>query len=148
MHSRKKGKAGSSKPYRTAAPDWIDLKPGEIEELVVKLGKEEKGPSEIGTTLRDQHGIPDVKLSTGKRITKILEAKNVKKDIPEQLMNLINKAITLDKHLKANPKDVSSKRGLQLTEAKIRRLVKYFKRSKKLPADWKYNLKTAKLLVK
>jgi small subunit ribosomal protein S15 len=148
MHSRKKGHAGSKRPYRTQPPEWVDLKGKEIEELVVKLAKEGNSPTMIGMTMRDQNGVPSIKLSTGKRVGAILEANEIKKDIPEDLINLIIRAVALDKHLKANPKDNSSKRGLQLTESKIRRLVKYYHRIGKLPKDWKYNLKTAKLLVK
>jgi small subunit ribosomal protein S15 len=148
MHSRKKGHAGSKRPYRTKPPEWVDLKGKEIEEFVVKLAKEGNSPTMIGMTMRDQNGVPSIKLSTGKRVGAILEANEIKKDIPEDLINLIIRAVALDKHLKANPKDNSSKRGLQLTESKIRRLVKYYHRIGKLPKDWKYNLKTAKLLVK
>jgi small subunit ribosomal protein S15 len=148
MHSRKKGKAGTSRPFRTSPPEWVEYKGEEVEELVVKLGKEGRNPSTIGLIMRDQHGVPNVKLSTGKRIDSILREKELGSDLPEDLLNLIIRAVALDKHLKANHKDRSSKRGLQLTESKIRRLVKYYKRTGRLPEDWKYNLKTAKLLVK
>jgi small subunit ribosomal protein S15 len=148
MHSRKKGNAGSKRPYRTAPPEWGEYTPEEVKELVLKLANEGQNPSRIGTIMRDQNGVPNVKLSSGKRIAKILEENDIKPDLPEDLINLIIRAVALDKHLKANPKDRSSKRGLQLTESKIRRLVKYYQRSNRIPEDWKYNIKTAKLLVK
>ncbi len=148
MHSRKKGNAGSKRPYRTQAPEWVDYDKGEVEELVVKLAKEGQDPSTIGRLMRDQHGIPSVKLSTDRRVSRILEEKDLTKELPEDIKNLMLKAVALDKHMKSNSKDTSSKRGLQLTEAKIRRLVKYYIRTKKLPSDWKYNINTAKLLVK
>jgi small subunit ribosomal protein S15 len=148
MHSRKKGKAGTSRPHRTASPDWVEPKGDEVSEMVVKLAKEGQRPTAIGTTMRDQNGVPSVKLATGKKIAEILEENKIKSDLPEDLRNLIIRAVALDKHLKANPKDRSSKRGLQLTESKIRRLIKYYKRTKRLSEDWKYNIKTAKLLVK
>lgn len=148
MHSRKKGKAGTSRPYRTASPDWVEPKGDEVTEMVVKLAKEGQTPTAIGMTMRDQNGVPNVKLATGKRIKQVMEENEIKTDLPEDLRNLIIRAVALDKHLKANPKDQSSKRGLQLTESKIRRLIKYYKRTKKLAQDWKYNIKNAKLLVK
>jgi small subunit ribosomal protein S15 len=148
MHSRKKGNAGSKRPHRTSPPDWVEYKGKEVEDLVVKLAKAGQPTSTIGMTMRDQNGVPNVKLSTGKRVGKILEKNKLGKELPEDLINLIIRAVALDKHLKANPKDTSSKRGLQLTESKIRRLIKYYKRTKKLPEDWKYNIKMAKLLVK
>ena len=56
--------------------------------------------------------------------------------------------MNLRKHLEKNKKDYSSKRGLELTESKIRRLVKYYKKRKVLPEDWKYDPEKAKLLVR
>src|SRR3989338_2145164 len=38
-------------------------------------------------------------------------------------------------------------RGLQLTESKIKRLVKYYKANGKLPQNWKYDREQAKLLI-
>jgi small subunit ribosomal protein S15 len=46
-----------------------------------------------------------------------------------------------------NKKDLSNERGLHLIEAKIRRLVKYYKRNDVLPQDWLYSLKNAELLI-
>ena len=54
-------------------------------------------------------------------------------------MALIKKSVLLIKHLESNKKDYSSKRGLQLTNSKIRRLVKHYKATKKLPQDWSYD---------
>lgn len=148
MHSRKKGQSGSARPKRETPPEWMDYSSEEVEELVIKLSKEGRKASEIGTVLRDQHGVPSVKLSTGKTIKKIMDEKGFKKELPEDLSNLIVRAVSLDKHMKANPQDVSSKRGLQLIESKIRRLVKYYKKENVLSQDWKYSLSSAKLLVK
>jgi small subunit ribosomal protein S15 len=148
MHTRKRGKSGSTRPYRTKAPDWVDIKKEELEELMVGLAKKGTPPSEIGIILRDQYGIPLARYLTGERVTKTLERHGITRDIPEDLMNLIRKAVNLKKHLDSNKGDMVSKRGLQFTEAKIRRLAKYYIREKRLPAGWKYNLETAKLLVK
>jgi small subunit ribosomal protein S15 len=148
IHARKKGKAGSTRPYRTSPPEWIEYSAEEIETLVVKLAKRGETPSKIGVILRDQYGVPLVKQITGKSITKILEEKGIKQDLPEDLVNLIKKAVNLDKHLSSNPKDMSSRRGMQLIESKIRRLAKYYRRTGKLPENWKYDINQAKLVVK
>jgi small subunit ribosomal protein S15 len=58
------------------------------------------------------------------------------------------RAINLNTHLKANPKDVSNKRGLANIEAKIRRLERYYKENGVLPATWKYSLANAELMLK
>ncbi len=44
--------------------------------------------------------------------------------------------------------DMHAKRGLLLTNSKINRLVKYYKKIKKLPENWKYDDKTAEFLVR
>ena len=138
MHSRRKGKAGSKKPAKKAAPSWLRYKTKEIELLIVKLAKEGKTPSQIGTYLRDVYGMPDVSVIAKKRVTDILKEKKLLKEIPEDLMALMKKAVTLRKHLEENKKDRTALRGLQLTESKIKRIVKYYKRTKKLSVDWKY----------
>ncbi|MBN1502228.1 30S ribosomal protein S15 [Candidatus Woesearchaeota archaeon] len=147
MHSRKKGKSGSTKPSKKPSHSWVRYKTKEVELLVVKLAKEGKTSSQIGLHLRDTYGIPDVKLITKKKISKILDSRNLSPKIPENLKSLVKKAITVRKHLEKNSKDLVSKRGLQLTESKIRRLVKYYKKNNRLPADWKYDPKTVKLML-
>ncbi len=147
MHSRRKGKAGSKKPIRKTVPSWLRYKPKEVELLVVKLAKEGYAPSKIGLFLRDTYGIPDVKLVTKKKITQILKENNLLPELPEDLTALIKKSIALIKHLEKNHQDKTAKRGLQLTESKIKRLIKYYKKVKKLPADYKYESEKAGLLV-
>ncbi|MCD5409529.1 MAG: 30S ribosomal protein S15, partial [Methanocellales archaeon] len=57
------------------------------------------------------------------------------------------KAVGLKRHLDQNSKDLHNKRSLQITESKIRRLVKYYKKEGVLPEDWIYNLQTAEMLI-
>ena len=78
MHSRRKGKAGSKKPVKKVKPVWIRYTGKEIEQLVVKLSKSGKTPSEIGVVLRDTYGVPDVKTLTKKKICKILDENTMK----------------------------------------------------------------------
>ncbi|RMF06748.1 30S ribosomal protein S15 [Candidatus Woesearchaeota archaeon] len=147
MHSRDKGKSGSTRPSKLAKPSWIRYKPKEVELLVVKLAKEGLAPSMIGITLRDVYGIPDTKLIAGKSITKIMEEKKLLPAIPEDLIALMKKSVNIRKHLEENKQDQTAKRGLQLTESKIKRLVKYYKSIGKLPHDWKYDAKSIRLYV-
>ena len=147
MHSRNKGRSGSTNPSRKVAPGWLKYKPKEVELLIVKYAKEGKNPSQIGINLRDKYGIPDAKLITKKSISDILKDKKLLKEIPEDLMALIRKAVLIRKHLGENHKDMPAKRGLQLTESKIKRLTKYFKEKGKLPMDWRYDPKRIKLVV-
>ena len=146
MHARRRGKSGSTRTVRDKHPEWSSLNPREVESRVIELAKTGKSTSEIGMVLRDQYAVPDVKVSTGKNITQILENNGIKSDIPEDLTNLIRIALKLRKHLETNKKDLKNKRNLQLTESKVRRLATYYKKTKVLPDDWKYNPKQAKLL--
>ncbi|MBN1157171.1 30S ribosomal protein S15 [Candidatus Woesearchaeota archaeon] len=147
MHSRKKGKSGSKKPLRKSMPSWSRYKPKEIELLVMKLAKDGYSASLIGTMLRDTYGVVSVRSLTKKKITKILEEKKLLPKVPENLKALIKKEILLRKHLEANKQDLSSLRGLQLTVSKINRLVKYYKRTKRLQLDWKYDPAKASMYI-
>ena len=130
------------------ATAWVEKNPEEIEELIVKLYKEGQSTSQIGITLRDQYGIPSTKSVMGAKITEILEKNGTTFEYPEDLLNLIKRAINIREHLDENPKDIHSKRGLIKIESKIRRLVKYYTKNNVLPEGWRYDPKTAALLVK
>ena len=147
MHSRDKGKAGSKKPIRKTLPSWVRYKPKEIELLIVKLSKEGKSPSQIGMILRDIYGIPIAKKAVGKKVTKVLKEHKLASDIPEDLLALIKKNIAVRKHLEENKQDETAKRGLILTESKIRRLVKYYKNTGRLASDWKFEPKKIRLYI-
>ena len=147
MYSRKKGKAGSTKPLRKKLPSWVRYKPKEVELLIVKLAKDGKTPSQVGMVLRDIYGIPLTSKVTGKRIGKILEEKKLLGKLPEDIMALIKKSIAVRKHIELNHKDESAHRGLTLTESKIKRLVKYYKRIGKLADDWKYNPERIRMYI-
>ena len=129
-------------------PEWVEYSTEEIEELILKLTKEGNSTSKIGIVLRDQYGIPDVKLITGQKITKILEKHDQGLEYPEDLMNLIRRAVNIRDHLEENPKDLHTRRGLRIIESKIRRLVKYYTREGVLPEGWRYDPRSAALLVK
>jgi small subunit ribosomal protein S15 len=145
MHSRKKGRAGSKKPMVSA--QWVTYDAKEVERLVLKLRKDGMNSSVIGMTLRDQYGIPSVKEATKKTVKQILKENEKIPEIPEDLLNLLRKAVNLRNHLEKNKKDYTSKHGLELLESKIRRLGKYYIKNKELPPDWKYDPERAKLIV-
>jgi len=147
MHARTRGKSSSKKPLSTTPPSWMKLKKGEIESIILKLAKNGYSTSTIGITLRDSYGVTDIKIITGKSISTILKEKELYPEVPEDVQNLIKRAVNIRKHLEKNKQDMVSKRGLQLTESKIRRLEKYYKKTGVLPKDWKYNPEKARLLV-
>jgi len=129
-------------------PEWVMYSNEEIEELILKFNREGKTASEIGIILRDTYGIPSVKNIVGEKITAILKRNDQAGDYPEDIMNLIRRAVNIRDHIKENPKDLHGKRGLSIIEFRIRRLGKYYSKEGKLPEGWRYDPKEAALLVK
>jgi small subunit ribosomal protein S15 len=142
MHSSRKGKASSRKPMVSSSPPWVQTQKDEIAGLIAQMGKLGKAPSQIGLVLRDQHGVPNVRLLTGKTIVQLLEESGIKPQIPEDLSSLIGRAKSVARHIAENKGDISSTRGLQLIESKIRRLSKYYIREGVIPSSWKYTFES------
>ncbi|MEM3566774.1 MAG: 30S ribosomal protein S15 [Candidatus Bathyarchaeia archaeon] len=145
MPKQEKGKSHSTRPVSKRPPSWCKYQPEEVEALVIKLAREGHPPSRIGTILRDQYAIPLVKPLTGKTITQILKEAELAPSIPEDLGNLLRKAARLSAHLEKHRKDLHNKRALQLVEAKIHKLARYYKREGVLPPNWKYEPKIASI---
>jgi len=140
-----KGQSHESRPVSKRPPSWSRYAPEEVEALVVKLAKEGNNPSKIGLILRDKHGIALTKPIMNKSITKILKDAGIVPTIPEDLDILLRKASRLAAHLEKNKVDQHNKRSLQVIEARIHGLSKYYKREKILPPDWKYEPKIASI---
>lgn len=145
IHVHTHGKSHSTRPTSKSSPTWLNQSQEQVSSLVVKLSKDGLSPSEIGLNLRDHHGIPLVKPIVGKSLTDILADNNIKPDMPEDLEKLVTKALGLQKHLKTHNSDHRNVRSLELVEAKIHRLSKYYKRMGRLPANWKYAAVIAQL---
>ncbi len=143
MHSRKRGKHGSKKPAKKTAPAWIRYKPKEVELLIAKLAKDGKPTSQIGLLLRDAYGIPNVPALCGKPISAILKEKKLLTEVPEDLTALFKKYMAVKKHMESNKHDQTAKRGILLTESKINRLIKYYKRVGRVPETWKFSAERA-----
>ncbi|MHA1268848.1 MAG: 30S ribosomal protein S15 [Candidatus Helarchaeota archaeon] len=149
MQSPRHGKSSSHRPPHPTYPSWAGLQSKEeVENMIIKLAKEGYKPAMIGTILRDTYGVPLSRLITGKKVTEVLRDNDLAMEIPEDLYNLIKRAVNLRRHMEENPKDFRSKRALFLLESKIHRLSKYFRRKKILPAKWKYEHAKAATLIK
>jgi small subunit ribosomal protein S15 len=127
-------------------PEWSDVAADDIEARVVELAEQGHDPSQIGMKLRDEGvkgtPVPNVKLATGKKVTEILEENDAKPDLPEDLRNLMERAIRLRRHMEENGNDAQNKRALQNTESKIRRLVSYY-RGDQLDEEFTYSFDVA-----
>ena len=102
---------------------------------------------QIGVILRDSNGIAQVKSVTGSKILRLLKKNGLAPDIPEDLYMLIKKAVSVRKHLERNKKDKDSKFRLILIESRIHRLARYYRLSRKLDSNWKYESATASTIV-
>ena len=145
LHTHNHGKAHSIRPIESKFSSWVKQDPKEIEELVIKYGKDGHTPSQIGIKLRDQHAIPLIKPIINKTISEILDQNDLKSEIPEDLNNIVIKAVGLQKHLKSNKNDRRNIRSLELIEAKVHRLSMYYKKIGRIPKNWKYKSVIAQL---
>jgi len=126
-------------------PQWLAYTPRQVEDLVVRYAKEGFTPSQVGLKLRDQHSIPLVRSITGKTIGEILEQHEMRPEMPEDLDNIVRKAVGLQRHLRENKGDRRNIRSLELIEAKVHRLSVYYKRIGRIPTSWKYKSVVAQL---
>ncbi len=143
LYSKRKGKSSSKKVVKFGMSPWIlmdseNYDKGKITDVIVGLKRAGELQSKIGHKLRDIYGIPSSKEFFGKKLGKVLKENNVGPQIPEDIHNLMKKAVILRKHLAIHKKDIQNKRSLLLTESKVKRLAKYYIREKVLPASWKY----------
>lgn len=150
MHTRRRGSSGSDRPAADEPPEWSTVDTDAIEERVVKLAEQGHDPSVIGLKLRDEGvqgvPVPNIKLATGKKVTEILEEHDARSDIPEDLRNLLERAVRLHEHMEDHPGDHQNKRALQNAESKVRRLASYY-RGDVLDEDFKYTYDSARQLL-
>jgi small subunit ribosomal protein S15 len=145
MPKQEKGKSHETRPVSKRAPNWCKYQPEEVEALIVKLAKEGNSASRIGTILRDQYSVPLSKPITGKRILVIMKENELAPAFPEDLASLLKKAESLGLHLEKNRTDLYNRRALQLIEAKIHKLSRFYKKEGALSATWKYEPKIASI---
>jgi len=108
MHAPGKGISQSALPYRRSLPTWLKLSSEDVKEQIYKLAKKGLTPSQIGVILRDSHGVAQVKFVTGTKVLRILKAKGLASEIPEDLYHMIKKAVSIRKHLERNRKVVDN----------------------------------------
>ncbi|MBT3641588.1 MAG: 30S ribosomal protein S15 [Euryarchaeota archaeon] len=147
MHSNGKGSSGSNKPNSKMPPVWSNDNKEEVEELILTLSKEGNSTAVIGTILRDRYAVPDARLVTGERISQTLIRNNIVPSYPEDMMNLMRRALGLIDHLNSNKKDIHNRRQLELCESKIRRLARYYKGNGNILETWTYKRDQLRLMV-
>jgi small subunit ribosomal protein S15 len=145
LHTHNHGKSHSIRPIDPKKPDWVKQTNEEIEGLIIKYAKEGMTTSQIGMKLRDQHAIPLVKPIINKGIKEVLIENKLNPEIPEDLNNIVMKAVNLQKHLKENRSDNRNTRSLELVEAKVHRLSTHYKKTGEIDQKWKYKSVVAQL---
>ena len=150
MHTRKHGKARSRKPEvaPNAEPEWLTMKREEVLEQITSYAKQGMHQAMIGQMLKEKYGVLYIKQLFGKRLGEILKEINYPKPLPQDLLDLIKKAVNMREHIAVNKKDEYNKLRLQRVESKIWRLTKYYKKKGVLPPSWVYEPSSAALLIK
>ncbi len=147
IHSRRKGKAGSHRPYPLTKPEWVTVSHEEIVARAVQLAKTGTPAAQVGQNLRDSLGVPSVRAMTGQRLVPLLSENGVRPDIPDDLQALLRRVVHLQRHLETHPKDLANRRGLSLMESRIRRLARYYRQRRRIPENWRYSSAGAALQV-
>jgi small subunit ribosomal protein S15 len=145
IHSHRHGKSHQTRPPSKSVPSWVTTTPDEARTVALKLAKEGVSPSKIGQTLRDDYGVPLLKPLLGKSLRKVLTEGKVAPKLPQDLQDLIDRAQRVQKHLQVHKSDRKNVHSLELVEAKIYRLSKFYKRKGILPSDFKYTAVVAQL---
>ncbi|KZP27152.1 hypothetical protein FIBSPDRAFT_918000 [Athelia psychrophila] len=109
---------------------------------IIKLARKGLTPSSIGVTLRDSHGIPQVRFVTGNKILRVLKSNGAP---PPPFPS--PRAVAVRKHLEVNCKDKDSKFRLILVESRIHRLARSYKTKQKIAPAFKYDSATASTLI-
>ncbi|MDP6640507.1 MAG: 30S ribosomal protein S15 [Candidatus Poseidoniaceae archaeon] len=147
MYAHRRGKSGSTKPHNEDLPEWSNTDKEEVEALVLTLNEKGHSSAMIGTILRDQHAVPNPRAVLGRRISQVIAEKGKQGAFPEDMMNLMRKAVGIIDHLKTNRKDLHNSRSLNLIESKIRRLANYYQAKGSLDSEWKYKRDQVHLVV-
>jgi len=145
IHSHRHGKSHQTRPPSKSVPNWVSTTPDEAKAMALKLAKEGVTPSRIGQTLRDDYGVPLLKPLLGKSLGRILADGKVAPKVPQDLQDLIERAQRVQRHLQSHKSDRKNVHSLELVEAKIYRLSKYYKVKGVLPSDFKYTAVVAQL---
>ncbi len=145
IHSHRHGRSHQTRPPSKSTPSWVTTSAEEARSTALKLAKDGVSPSRIGQILRDDYGVPLVKPLLGKSLGRVLADGKASPKVPQDLQDLIERAQRVQKHLQDHKSDRKNVHSLELVEAKIYRLSKYYKHKGLLPNDFKYTAVVAQL---
>jgi|SRR3989344_481458 len=122
-----KSKTSKSTQTLMEKPVWLKYTEEEIKAIILKLANKGMTSEKIGLALRDQYGIPKVKLYNLK-ISKILKEKEIFEEPTNK--NLKIKFDRIIEHHKKNRHDRVAERSLVITNAKLKKREDYINKSK------------------
>ncbi len=145
IHSHRHGKSHQTRPTSKSTPSWVTYSADETKAAILKLAKDGLTPGQIGMALRDDYGVPLAKPLLGMSIGEVLAEGKAAPSLPQDLRDLIDRAERVQKHLVVHKGDRKNVHSLELVEAKIYRLSKYYKERGLLPKNFKYTAVVAQL---
>lgn len=116
-----------SKKSTNEKPVWLKYTAEEVKAIILKLADKGMTAEKIGLTLRDQYGIPKVKIY-GLKIKQVLDEKQ--KFQEPTLLNLKTKLEKIISHYKKNKGDRRAEYSLINTKAKLKRRQDYTDKKK------------------
>lgn len=105
-------------------PVWLKYTKEEVKAIILKLTNKGISAEKIGLTLRDQYGIPNVKLYN----LKIKEVMGDKFSEPS-IINLGKKIEKIIKHFSGNKQDKKAGRSLIIVKSKLKKKINYSKKN-------------------
>lgn len=117
----------AKKSSKTEKPVWLKYTEDEVKAIILKLAEKGLTSEKIGLALRDQYGIPKVKLYNLK-ISRVLKEKD-KYEEPTNV-NLQKKLNKIIGHYNKNAQDKRAGLSLIITKAKLKRREEYSEKNK------------------
>jgi len=117
----------------------------QINDIIKELWNKGYTPSQIGRKLKEKYNIRVKDVLNKKLVRYAIKELNLKQEIPEDLLYLFKKINRMLKHLELHKKDIVTKKKLEELENRVKSLIKYYKKNKKLPQTFEYSRDIAKM---
>ena len=137
MYSKGHGKSQSIKPYCNIPTSHSDLTQNELTDIIVDLGRKGKATPEIGNILRDEFAIGRQKNITNLKLSQILKNAGVASKIPEDVVAIEKKCLSIYSHIKKFWNDKTARYRLKHAESLLHRIIRYYKTKGVLEKSYK-----------
>jgi len=117
----------------------------QINDIIKELWNKGYTTSQIGRELKEKYNIKVKEILNKKLVKYAIKDLNLKQEMPEELLYLFKKVNKMLKHLELHKKDVVTKKKLEELENRIKSLIKYYKKNKKLQQTFEYSRDIAKM---